>query len=227
MKCMDFDILSLRLKGSAEYKIEEKVISLKTNDLIFIPRHSHYSLRAEDEHLIVFHFKTTCSHPLFPEYYTPKNPATFKVAFESAVKTWAAHKPGYYQKTTALFYNILAEMNLQFDPAYNNASYLRIKDALDYLHLNYRDSSLCVNQLCRICNLSDTQFRKCFHNVYGTTPLNYINQLRTDYAADLLANTDYSVKHISEESGFTDDKYFSYVFKKYHNKTPSAQRQLK
>ena len=83
MKCMDFDILSFRLKGCAEYRIGERVISLKTGDLIFIPRHSHYSLCAADEHLIVFHFKTTCTHPLSPEYYTPRNPAAFKVAFEN------------------------------------------------------------------------------------------------------------------------------------------------
>lgn len=226
-KCMDFDTLSFRLQGHAEYRIFENSFSLNTNDLMFLPSNTPYSLCSENEHLIVFHFETTGSQSHSAACYTPKNPAVFKPIFESALKTWFARRPGYYQKTMSFFFDILAQMHAQFDPAFNSASYFRIKDALDYLHLNYRDSSLSVEQLCQISNLSDTQFRKCFREVYGTTPLNQINRLRTDYAADLLNGTSHSVEYIAEESGFTDAKYFSYVFKKYRSKSPSAQRQGK
>lgn len=223
----DFDVLSFRLRGDSRYEADGQYFSITDGDLMFIPANATYRVSTNHEHLIVFHFETFSQrdHPL--EWYTPRNPAVFRDVFQAALNTWVARKPGYYQKTMSLLYKVLAEMNLQFDPTYNSTSYFRVKEALDYLHQNYRDHSLTVDKLYRICNLSDTQFRKCFQDVYGTTPLNYINQLRVDYAAELLLNTFKSVEEIAELCGFADAKYFAYVFKKYRNRAPSALRRGK
>ena len=83
-----------------------------------------------------------------------------------------------------------------------------------------------VEGLCSIANLSDTQFRKKFFEIHATTPLNYINTLRVNYAADLLSNSPFSIDEIALASGFSDYKYFSTVFKKYKHTTPSGFRKI-
>lgn len=220
----DFDVLSFRLKGNAQYEHEGHRFSLGDGDLMYIPANTVYRVTTGREHVVVFHFETLSEPKYSLEWYTPRNAAVFRDIFQAALNTWEARKPGYYHKTVSLLYKALAEMNLQFDPVYNSASYSRVKEGLDWLHEHYRDSSLTVDALCRICNLSDTQFRKCFHDVYGTTPLNYINQLRVDYAADLLLSTYESIESIAMKSGFTDAKYFASVFRKYRGQAPTALR---
>ena len=220
----DFDVLSFRVKGHARYQFEGRQFSVESGDLMYIPAHTTYQVSTGPEHLIVFHFENANrnQHPL--EWYTPRNSAAFGDIFQNALHTWEARRPGYYHRTMSLLYKALSEMSRQFDPVYNSASYARIQEALDYLHNHYRDSSLTVEQLCKLCNLSDTQFRKCFHDIYGATPLNYINQLRIDHAVELLTNTSQSIESIAMDSGFTDAKYFSSVFRKYRSEAPSALR---
>lgn len=220
----DFDVLSFRMKGSARYEYESQRFSLETGDLMYIPADAVYQVSTGPEHLIVFHFQSLGASRYPLQWYVPKNPAIFRDIFQAALSVWEARKPGYYQKTVSLLYKALAEMSLQFDPVYNSAAYARIKEGLDWLHENYRDSSLTVDKLCQICSLSDTQFRKCFQDVYGTTPLHYINQLRVDYAADLLLSTYASIEDIALKSGFTDAKYFASVFRKYRGQAPTSLR---
>lgn len=53
----------------------------------------------------------------------------------------------------------------------------------------------------------------------------YINKFRIDKAIDLLLNTDLSITEISEQAGFSYQRYFSSVFKQAKGVTPSQFRQ--
>lgn len=53
----------------------------------------------------------------------------------------------------------------------------------------------------------------------------YINKFRIDKAIDLLLNTDLSITEISEQVGFSYQRYFSSVFKQAKGVTPSQFRQ--
>jgi signal transduction histidine kinase/ligand-binding sensor domain-containing protein/DNA-binding response OmpR family regulator len=52
----------------------------------------------------------------------------------------------------------------------------------------------------------------------------YINKLRLERAAYLLIHTDKSIMEIADGVGFTNQRYFSTVFKQFYNSTPSAYR---
>ena len=52
----------------------------------------------------------------------------------------------------------------------------------------------------------------------------YINKFRIDKAVDLLLNTDLSITEISEQTGFSYQRYFSSVFKQVKGVTPSQFR---
>jgi len=58
----------------------------------------------------------------------------------------------------------------------------------------------------------------------GLTPIEFINKTRIKMAKNLLINSNMKTVAIAEKCGFTDEKYFLKVFKKYENVTPTQYR---
>jgi len=66
--------------------------------------------------------------------------------------------------------------------------------------------------------------RRLFKQSAGLTPLEYLIELRLNYAKKLMRENDklhYTIAEISTMSGFYDTDYFSRIFKKKTKKTPS------
>jgi len=59
-----------------------------------------------------------------------------------------------------------------------------------------------------------------------TTPADYLNRLRIQYAAQLLENSDDSIGLIIEQSGFTNRTTFARLFAAYYSMTPSEYRKI-
>jgi transcriptional regulator GlxA family with amidase domain len=58
----------------------------------------------------------------------------------------------------------------------------------------------------------------------GKTPGEYLNEVRMNFACDLLKNTDLSILEIASFSGFSDNSWFSARFKQWSGSTPKAYR---
>lgn len=56
------------------------------------------------------------------------------------------------------------------------------------------------------------------------TPTTYINNLRLDYTANLITNTDMPIINISMEAGFNNLSHFNHLFKEKFGMNPSAFR---
>ena len=63
-----------------------------------------------------------------------------------------------------------------------------------------------------------------FKNQYGFTPVEYINKLRADKAAELLKCTDVSILDISLQCGFGCTSSFYGAFKRYYKVSPGEYR---
>ena len=59
-----------------------------------------------------------------------------------------------------------------------------------------------------------------------TTPADYLNRLRIQYAAQLLEKSDESIGLIIEQSGFTNRTTFARLFAAYYSMTPSEYRKI-
>lgn len=73
-------------------------------------------------------------------------------------------------------------------------------------------------------NFSKEYLARYFKMNMGMCMQEYINYLRISKAKKLLCKSDLNIKEISHELGFTDDKYFLKLFKKYENITPKQFR---
>lgn len=72
-------------------------------------------------------------------------------------------------------------------------------------------------------NLTADYFRRLFYEETGKTPLQYLTHKRISYAKDLLRLQEHSglsIYEIAWNAGFSDNYYFSRVFKKYTGMSP-------
>jgi AraC-like DNA-binding protein len=101
----------------------------------------------------------------------------------------------------------------------------RVDKCIDFMrgHLGER---LTISKLAPLVNLSRSHFTTLFRRVTGYAPLSYLNHLRMQRAVQLLNSTDYSVKRISDELGFSDQFYFSRAFSRMYHHSPSEHRRI-
>lgn len=95
-----------------------------------------------------------------------------------------------------------------------------------YINKNYM-SKLTIEHLCNSFFCSKATLTNNFKNAYHITINQYITQVRIYHAKELLRNTELSIQMISEQCGYSDQNYFSKVFFKECNITPSGYRRQK
>ena len=98
----------------------------------------------------------------------------------------------------------------------------RIQHSVDTMHANLANPTLSVDSLASEAGYCPSYFRRIFRDEMGTSPKEYLTEIRIRHAIALLESGYYSVERVSELSGFTGAKYFSTVFKRTTGKTPSS-----
>ena len=100
---------------------------------------------------------------------------------------------------------------------------VRVQKALAFIHENpYRHITL--SDLLAQAGVGKTVFMRDFRHVTGTTPTQYILNLRLENARELLENTELSIGQIAVECGFSDPLYFSRCFQKRFAQSPRQYR---
>lgn len=79
-----------------------------------------------------------------------------------------------------------------------------------------------INELAKMCYTSPSTFRRKFKKATGMSPIEYKNKLKIIKASELLKTGEYSVKEAAKEVNIEDIYYFSKMFKKHMNTTPSS-----
>ncbi len=82
---------------------------------------------------------------------------------------------------------------------------------------------LSVNELAGLCNMSEINLQKSFSYYAGVGIMEYFNRQKMRRAAELLGQGS-SVREAALSVGFTDQNYFSTVFKRITGRTPSAAK---
>ncbi|MCM3135778.1 AraC family transcriptional regulator [Paenibacillus polysaccharolyticus] len=100
---------------------------------------------------------------------------------------------------------------------------LVISPALEYITRNYM-MPVTIDELAELCHLSTTHFRRKFHEIMGTTPLDFLNSTRVEEACKRLKSTDASVLSISEQVGFRSISSFNRCFARLIGESPKAWR---
>lgn len=93
----------------------------------------------------------------------------------------------------------------------------------DWLNRHYAEP-LTDARLDAVCGGHARSRIRQFQQYTGQTPAQYQQQLRLTEGARLLSDTDWSVRRIAEQVGYTDPLYFSRLFRRKYGKSPVHYR---
>lgn len=102
----------------------------------------------------------------------------------------------------------------------------RIKTMLHYIQGHY-SGRVTLADIARSANLSENECLRCFHSTIGSTPIRYLQELRIQRAAELLAATGRKVSDIGAACGFQEMSYFAKLFREKKGCTPAAYRRTR
>jgi len=98
-------------------------------------------------------------------------------------------------------------------------------DVIYYLQSGY-SQKITIERLAEEFHTNRTSLLNEFKKYTGQSVNQYLTQLRLTMASTLLRDTELSIDEICERTGFSDISYFSKVFKKKLNLTPSEYRKI-
>lgn len=96
---------------------------------------------------------------------------------------------------------------------------------LQYLE-DHVDENISLEEAAGWCALGKSQFCILFKKAAGDTFVNYFNGLKMKKAFTLLGSSNIQVQEAASRIGIHDISYFSRLFKKYYNMSPSDVRKL-
>lgn len=98
-----------------------------------------------------------------------------------------------------------------------------ISSAIKIIDYNF-SNDITVEKLAQTLSLNPSYFTRKFTARTGISPKQYILNKRLEYAKQLLVTTDATILEISNSAGFSDQFYFSRIFKKTQRVSPSEYR---
>ena len=96
--------------------------------------------------------------------------------------------------------------------------------ALEYINSHYQEPELSVEQVSEVIHISPSYFSRMFREISELSFPEYVNNLRLNYASELLKTKRLSVKEVAQKAGFSGTSYFSAQFKKKYGISPSSYR---
>ena len=96
-----------------------------------------------------------------------------------------------------------------------------IEKALLYIKSNL-SSELSLEKVANEVKFAPSYFHRLFKSYMGKPLHKYIEDLRIEWATNLLITTEKTLTEIAYECGFSSQSYFSYAFKRHTGLTPRA-----
>ena len=101
-----------------------------------------------------------------------------------------------------------------------------IDKAKDYIAARY-NKDISLDDVSREVDISPYYFSKIFKEETGENFIEYVTNIRITKAKELLENSEFSMKEICAEVGYSDPNYFSRTFKKNVGVTPTEYKEGK
>lgn len=109
------------------------------------------------------------------------------------------------------------------DRLHNESYSMPVRKALNYIHLNL-SASLPVEAIAQSIECSPHYLSTLFNRELKQSITEYIHSQRLREAAELLRKTNLTIQSIAVYVGYTDTNYFSRLFRRHYQSTPSEYR---
>ena len=210
--------LSFRESGTGTFIMGGKTLHTKPGDVLFIPANLPYEVDYSTSESIVVNMES-CEYPN-PERFELHSESGVALMFALLLEEWDKHHSSNRAKAT--IYNILEKIG---EYCNENTENTALNKCIQYMDTHLCDPDLDIRNICEVGFISRSNLYRLFLNRFGISPKQYVIKQRLNKALKLLINDELSVKEIASVCGFSDDKYFSRIFKEKYGYPPSKLRQ--
>jgi AraC-like DNA-binding protein len=220
-----------KIEGTSYYMFNQKTIALEKNEMMYVPNHSHYAIRADNGgRYIVVNFSMSSPEPTAePMKIVFKDHSKVLKLFLQMQYIWVLKNDTDILTIKSILYQIMAEISRQQDEEtyISPVAKEKIAAAIQYLRKHLFDADLRVSDLYEMLDMSSTYFRQLFRQIYSTTPIQYINRERIEQAKALLISGEFqTLEQVAIAVGYADAYYFCKVFKDMTGHTPTTWKQM-
>ena len=237
-------------KGSAIVYCNSSPIYAKAGDLVVVNSnelHSGENTSGELEYICIIvgvdHLHSSIIDPVETKYITPieqnlimfQNKISGVESVAECINNIAAEynskQTGFELEIKSNIYHLLALlMRNQVKKVLSQSEYrLRARNLerfgiiFSYIDEHHADE-LTINILSRMVNLSVFHFCRLFKEITGKTLSEYINRVRIEKAERLLLEHEYTIGEVASLCGYNDINYFSRMFRRHRNMSPTQFR---
>ncbi|MCU6747197.1 AraC family transcriptional regulator [Faecalicatena acetigenes] len=227
--------LRYTLEGEGYLEYNGKSYILKKGDGFFIDCHKHHYYRTNSTYWksTVLHFHGNPVSHLFKKYlekgsvkFSDTSCPNFEMMQYEILKITQKLTPYAEYKLSCLFNILLTDLLVGSDssPTYSGQPSV-IEEIILFMKSSLSDF-ITIGQLTRQFGISSTHLTREFRKYTGSSPKEYLIQLRINEAKRLLKTTNNSIEAISSQVGFSDTAHFIQMFKKREGETPLKYRKL-
>ena len=220
--------------GKVDYQIDRMNVILEPGELLFIPSHVYrFWTNCKDmshkKYTVVFSWKQPASEtPLTHMFHAdqafrfiPHSTAYFEQRLAYMFVQWLGKRMHHEQITTHILAELLILIVQERTERPSSPSKERIvRKMQDYILYHFRDV-ITLEELSTVGEVSSNYVTILFKEVTGTTPIQYVHQIRVNTALNLFENTQMTVREVAEYLGYCDQSYFNRVFKKWVGMAPT------
>ena len=208
-----FSALSLRLETAGKYISKGKTMPFVPTSICIIPEGVSYERNTFEEDILVIHFHMLNYVLEEIQVFKVTDDEKYKNLFLKALKLKYENEVGSMYRITSVVYEIFSELTR--DVGFTaNLKDNRIIESSEFMRQNFWDPQLSIEKLAKRACVSPAYYRREFNRIYSTSPKNYLDTLRIQYAKSLLETDYFSQKEIASRCGFSDVGYFRTVFKR-------------
>ena len=149
-----------------------------------------------------------CVNEMIREYFKKE------IGYELSVKSYI------YQLIVILMRGYINNIYTKKEISTKVNNLKRFELVFQYIELNYNEKIL-ISDLSEMLNITTYHFCRLFKQLSGKTVIDYINNIRLEKAIPYLKEDKLNITEIALKCGFDDINYFSRIFKKYYNVSPT------
>ena len=215
--------LIFKYEGETLYKQDGKEYHSNANCIVLLPKGASYEWTCtQSGHYVVVEFESDleCNEIFTFEHNDPENVLK---TFKDLERVWLSKKPFHELESIHATYSIILKAAKKYTKLGNyapNAKKNKLTPAVTYI-LNNFTKPIKNDELAEICQISTIYFRKLFLEVYGTSPIKYIHNLRIRRAKEILRSDYTSISDVAFSLGYNNIYEFSKDFKKHTGVPPT------